>query len=83
MLLGQYLERLHELSLLDRNISYNEIPAPFLIDFKTFNFGATIYKNDNGEFCTSSGDYNAWYNKIIHKGFDSQIFLNKGATIVD
>ena len=77
MLLSQYLDILHELSLLDRNISYNEIPSPFLNDFKTFNFGATIYKNDKGEFSASSGDYITWYIKIIHKGFDTKIILIK------
>lgn len=77
MKLSQYLKTLQELSELNRNISFVEIPAPFLGDFRSFNFGGTIYKNNKGEFCVPPGDYLAWYNKIIHKGFDSVINLNK------
>jgi len=82
MLLGQNFEILHKLSLLERNISYSEIPSIFLNDFQEFNFGATIYKNKEGEFCVSSGDFYAWYNKIIIDGFDTQIILDEESTSI-
>tara|TARA_R110002050_G_C8955405_1_gene513700 strand:+ start:5464 stop:6015 length:552 start_codon:yes stop_codon:yes gene_type:complete len=75
--LSELLEILNKLAELDREISYAEIPPSLLMDFKTFNFGGTLSKNDKGEFCVPPGDYIAWYNKIIHKGFHVDIDLNQ------
>lgn len=75
--LSELLGILHQLAELDREISYAEIPPSLLLDFKTFNFGGTLSKNSKGEFCVPIGDYLAWYNKIIHKGFDVDIDLNQ------
>lgn len=75
--LSEILEILNKLAELDREISYNEIPPSLLLDFKTFNFGGTLSKNSKGEFCVPPGDYIAWYNKIIFKGFDVDIDLNQ------